>query len=272
MSIGELESQIPSGTLLQEPEEHNLSPGEDENSDEENYNVCKKVKYCYPISKQLSDKIYEFTGEKLKITEPRIPFVLSDRVKVIIEETVQELGLGFNLNDMQLRSVHAIATGQDLILISPCGTGKMLVFFLAVAVLRKIKNMPNGVGYILEPLVAISEDMRSHDPPLPVVVLDNLGVKKPSENDKSNVTIEEIVEGKYPCIFISAESVLSPEGRSLMRKLRKQTILVCTDEAHLFTNDQWGHQDFRQSMSQAPGVLAAQTRSNKGLILLYWSR
>ena len=44
-------------------------------------------------------------------------------------------------------------------------------------------------------------------------------------------------------------------GCDLMRELRQKTLLACTDEVHLFTNDQWGRDDFRVKMSRAPGVL-----------------
>ena len=52
-----------------------------------------------------------------------------------------------------------------------------------------------------------------------------------------------------------------------MRKFRKQTFLLYTDKAHLFTNDHLGNQGFCQAMGQAPSILAAQARTNESIII-----
>ena len=118
----------------------------------------------------------------------------------------------------------------------------------------------------MEPLVSISEEKRKKDPLLPVVFLNQSGDCKLSENIEVSKPIELVREGKVPCIFASAEALLSPIGQSLMRDLRKKSVLACVDEAHLFSTDQWGSDDFRVSMSRAPSILAAQIRDNKGKI------
>ena len=47
-----------------------------------------------------------------------------------------ELKIEFKLNDMQLRAIIGIATGEDMVIIAPCGSGKILVFFLGIILLR----------------------------------------------------------------------------------------------------------------------------------------
>ena len=95
-----------------------------------------------------------------------------------------------------------------------------------------------------------------------------MGDCKFSEELSISVPMEDLENGDVPCIFISAEALLSPAGRDIMKKLRKKTLLVCTDEVHLFTQEQWGNEEFRVAMSRAPGVLASQIRMNSGKFYL----
>ena len=83
---------------------------------------------------------------------------------------------------------------RDVFVNSPCGSGKMNIFFAGVLLLRKVKNMPKGLGIILEPLVAISEEKRKNNPPLPVMFLDRKGNGKISKNCNASEDFEKEVE------------------------------------------------------------------------------
>ena len=86
------------------------------------------------------------------------------------------------------------------------------MYFLAVALLRKIRGQPKGVGWILEPLVSISAEKRNKNPPLPVVFVNKLGDYKTSDDVEISQPIEKIKEGFFPCIFISAEALMTNTG------------------------------------------------------------
>ena len=93
-------------------------------------------KYSFSISRETANTIYNKSGEKKEFPGEKIPFTVRDSYKNIIDECAKELKLDFALNDMQYHSLYSIASSQDTLVFSPCGTGKLLVFFLGVAVLR----------------------------------------------------------------------------------------------------------------------------------------
>ena len=162
--------------------------------------------------------------------------------------------LPYEFNDVQLEALHAIGNGRDVFVNSPCGSGKINIFFAGVLLLRKVKNMPKGVGIILEPLVAISEEKRKKNPPLPVMFLDKKGNCKVSENlNLSDDFASDVENGKIPCVFMSAEALLSSKGIQLMKRWRKNLVLGTIDEGQLYTVEQWGSSEFRVDMSRAPG-------------------
>ena len=254
--------------FLPEEEERDL-PDEADNEEQYPHGDSSKlphgrVKYEYPVTQNTSDLIYSKAGESVFLPMTNIPLQIRGSFKNMIDDCLNELNIDFTLNNMQMSALHSILNSQDTIVISPCGTGKLLVFYLAVALLKKAKNCPNGVGWILQPLVSISEDKRKHNPVLPVVFVTKSGDFKTSDEIESSEPIEKIKEGHCPCIFISAEALLSPTGRSLMKDLRSRTVLACTDEVHLFLDDHWGNKDFRLEMSRAPMILSSQMRNDKG--------
>ena len=103
-------------------------------------------------SKETANEIYSKAGQIMIMQGVKIPVSIRGPISVLIYECLQEFNISFKLNDMQLRAIHSIANFRDTFVISPCGTGKLLVYFLAVAILRKIGNQPNGIGqYIYRP-------------------------------------------------------------------------------------------------------------------------
>jgi superfamily II DNA helicase RecQ len=230
------------------------------------FNTAPKVKrrkllYEYPISKQSADLIYKRSGSLVKPVDSPIsvhpkPLVFLDHLSSAIENVRLQLKVDYQFNDMQVMAMQAIGNGHDVMLNAPCGSGKMMVFFAGVLLLRKVKQMPQGFGIILEPLVAISEENQKSNPPLPVAFMDMTGEVKISDNilDVSEDKLKDISEGKVACVFMSAEAALSQRGLELVKSWRKSLLLVCTDEAQLYTEDQWGARDFRVDMSRAPGT------------------
>ena len=58
--------------------------------------------------------------------------LLSDPVALILEQVLEEKPLGFVLQDFQKLCLHAIGSLKNVVLISPMGTGKMIVAYLAI--------------------------------------------------------------------------------------------------------------------------------------------
>ena len=217
-----------------------------------------KTTYCNPISKAKAHEIYQNSGKLIKsVKTPLLVFpqqVLRKTIQDLIDEVKVDMKLPYNFNEVQLEALHAIGNGQDVFVNSPCGSGKMNIFFAGVLLLRKVKNMPKGVGIILEPLVAISEENRKKNPPFPVMFLDRKGNCKISENFNFSLDFaKEVEDGNIPFVFMSAEALLSGKGIQLLKRWRKNLVMGAIDEGQLYTVDQWGSSEFRVDMSRAPG-------------------
>ena len=220
----------------------------------------QKSSYTFPISEASAHAIYMKSGSlvhpvngDLNIYPAAVKF--ENHIKIAIEEVRSELNLSFTFNDMQEHALHSMASGHDVLVNAPCGSGKMAIFFAGVLLLRKIRQMPKGFGIILEPLVSISEEKRKNAPPLPIAFINVKGTIKISDNilDVSDDRLKDISEGKFPVIFMSSEAALTDKGLMLVKSWRKSLLVVCTDEAQLYTDDQWGSSTFRGDMNRAPG-------------------
>ena len=83
------------------------------------------------------DSQYEQAGEIVEEEENQISIannydLLSDPVALILEQVLEEKPLGFVHQDFQKFCLHAICSLKNVVLISPTGTGKMIVAYLAI--------------------------------------------------------------------------------------------------------------------------------------------
>ena len=83
------------------------------------------------------DSQYEKAGEIVEEEENQISIasnchLLSDPVALILEAVLEEKPLGFVLQDFQKLCLHAIGCLKNVVLVSPTGTGKMIVAYLAI--------------------------------------------------------------------------------------------------------------------------------------------
>ena len=143
--------------------EEMCSESSDEESDsgqsENEEGAKKKVKKSYqiPISQRRADELYDIAGtEEIEVKGELVilpaPSVLTSEDEGLIMEAKRELGILHDLDDFQIQSVLSLINDTNVVLVSPCGSGKMLVFYLALHCLRKKKCNPRGIGVCLEPL------------------------------------------------------------------------------------------------------------------------
>ena len=87
--------------------------------------------------KVVADDLYEMAGELVEeeesqITLAKYDFLLSDEVAISIQQVLEENPLPFKLQNWQLLSLHALGSLKNVILVSPTGTGKMIIAYLAI--------------------------------------------------------------------------------------------------------------------------------------------
>ena len=100
-------------------------------SDSENSDSDSEFDSDLMISKADSDRNYDLAGTLVDEPEDEISIskhehLLSDTVHLLILEILEETGISFKLSDFQMLSLHVLGNLNNLILISPTGSGKML--------------------------------------------------------------------------------------------------------------------------------------------------
>ena len=108
--------------------------------------------------KMIDEKSGELVGEEDQISLRKHQFLLNDKVACILKGVLEENPLDFDLEDFQKIAIHALGSLQNVVLISPTGSGKMLVALLSILVLQKVLNIPDGVGVGCQPLSSIMEE------------------------------------------------------------------------------------------------------------------
>ena len=83
------------------------------------------------LSKELAEELYEQAGglvpeDEAEITLEKYNHLLRDSVHLIIQEVLEENPIPFRLQDFQLICLHCIGSLQNVILVSPTGSGKMI--------------------------------------------------------------------------------------------------------------------------------------------------
>ena len=107
--------------------------GNDANFEEEQdtENVQFKKLSCY------AESLYNEAGNNMEEDADQISLsnhghLLSDKVASIIEDVLAENPLPFQLQDFQKLSLHALGSLRNVILVSPTGSGKMIINYLAI--------------------------------------------------------------------------------------------------------------------------------------------
>ena len=192
------------------------------------------------ISSQIAKKYYEGAGQEVLEEEDQISIalhshLLRDEVHGSLQEVINEIQLPFSLSDFQKLSLHIIGSGQNLMLVSPTGSGKTLVIYLGILLLRKLFNNPDGVAIITEPLnMIMAEKLGSSI--IPSGVISMTGELKTSLEEKDGVSLSapenKFLDGSLPCLFGHPEAWLSDKGKQLIKELHKKgtILLMVTDE------------------------------------------
>ena len=193
---------------------------DDDDSDFQKLNAqIDGVKKGYHITLQEStaSRLYEIAGtEESEVNNemsvvPK-PHTLSTLEEQLILETKIELGISFELDKFQVQALVALMNNRNVVLMAPCGSGKLLVFYMGVQIMRKRLNLPKGLGLCLQPLNNILTEKTNSDPPIPTAYLTMSGEGIKAENVSLSHSLDEISNGDIGCLLGHAESFLSPRG------------------------------------------------------------
>ena len=102
-----------------------------QSSDSETSDTEQEFDCGLSISKEEADRNYDIAGTLVDEPEDQIslqdhPHLLNDDVHLLIQEVLEETKIPFKLADFQMLSLHVLGSRNNLVLISPTGSGKML--------------------------------------------------------------------------------------------------------------------------------------------------
>ena len=162
------------------------------------------VQYCNKANTTAGSLVEE---PKEEITLERNLHLLCDKVHLHLLELLFQNPLDFELQDFQKVAVHVLGSRQNCILVSPTGSGKMLVVYLAILVLEKVNGLP-GVGIGTQPLNAIMQE-KMREAYISTGIISMQGDIKHSE-ERDNVFLSDpagdFKAGKVKCVIGHAES------------------------------------------------------------------
>ena len=122
-----------------------------------------------PIAQEIANHLYEQAGISEEEVNNEVvvspsPHILTTSDEQIIKEAKDALGIKFDLDYFQLQALQALLNGDNVIVLAPCGSGKLQIFYMGVYILRKKLGMPSGVGVCLQPLNSILVEKTNTDP------------------------------------------------------------------------------------------------------------
>ena len=124
----------------------------------------------------------------------------------------------FIFKDEEMKNIIFIITeglihNQNVILLTPCGSGKSLIFKMGVCILKKIKKVDNGIGICLEPLNNIlSEKTSNKNCSFKSAYLTMTGEDIKNGDASLSLSREEIARGDILYLYGHPESFLSSKG------------------------------------------------------------
>ena len=227
--------------------------------------ICAKVREGGAVGES------EEKFESLSMEEIRIKSKSDKFAKVVLEALEVN---GDNESDLylhQYRALYALAEGKDVLLISPCGSGKTRVLNNAPVVAKlgfelssEVESEVNPLGIICCPLTSIMEDKLKDTPNAGMISMYGRGTL--SENDKENVSYDEnkFLSDKLSYIYGHPESFATEICRNILEANEDRIYVFICDEVGF---NVWGP-DFRILMSSVPGSIRVFSSSNAPMLCM----
>ena len=231
-----------------------------EDSDQEEESVGEAVgeevdDVMLDISKEQAMANYFAAGteveeEKDKITVEGNSKLIAQDVDEILDKIVEELHLPYEPSSFQRVAINTLGMQNNLILVSPTGSGKMDVPLFSVLVLREKLGNKKGVVIVTQPLSSIMNS-KLVNKICDVAVLSMAGTLTTSCSDGDaglSCDVADLLNGRYPALLGHPESFDSPLGQHILREFQKREmlVLVCVDEFHQGGEGHWN--SFRPEM------------------------
>ena len=133
--------------------------GEDEDTDDEGVDGEAVEESRDLLGITADQALYNYNRAGTLVPENRMSIKMEDYrdhidegVEEELNSLVGELDIPYELSEFQRTGACILASGKSLFLILPTGEGKLTVGLLGAHLLRRVRNQPNGVTIITQPL------------------------------------------------------------------------------------------------------------------------
>ena len=216
----------PNSIFLEEIELFNCDKSEesDSSSDSSFSGDSLQTSTNLPLSQEIANHLYEQAGISEEEVNNEVvvspsPHILTTSDEQLIKEAKDALGIKFDLDYFQLQALQALLNGDNVIVLAPCGSGKLLIFYMGVYIPRKKLGMPNGVGVCLQPLNSILVEKTNTNPVLKTAFLTVAGEGVKEGNISMSHDLNELLSGAIRCLLGHSESFMS-----IKSKIEKQIL------------------------------------------------
>ena len=191
-------------------------------------------------------------------------------VKIALEKNSD---VTFDLYLHQFEALYDLARGNDVLLISPCGSGKTRVLENAPLVVKlgfelrsEIVTEVNPLGIVCCPLTAIMQDKIKDQPKSGMISM--YGGCKTESSDDNKVSLSksegEFLSEKLSLIYGHPESFATVFGNKVLETNEERIFVFVTDEVGF---NIWGP-DFRLLMSNIPGSIRVFSAVNAPMLCM----
>ena len=101
---------------------------------------------------------------------------------------------------------------QNVVVLTPCGSGKSVIFQLGILILRKVKGVANGIGICLEPLNNILSEKTNGADNTTSTYLTMTGENVKQGNAECSSPLDKLYSGDIMSLYGHPESFLSHKG------------------------------------------------------------
>ena len=172
----------------------------------------------------------------------------------------------------QYQALHALAEGKDVLLISPCGSGKTRVLLNAPGVKMgfelktSTKSQENPLAIVCCPLTSIMEDKLKDQPKAGMLSMS--GSCQTGASDKNKVSLSksesEFMSGSLSHVYGHPESFATEIGKKILETQEGRIAVFICDEVGF---NVWGI-EFRPLMSTVPGAIRVFSDSNAPMLCM----
>ena len=213
----------------------------------------------------------EVKFESLSMEEIRIKSESDRFAKVVLKALEANGDNECDLYLHQYRALYALAEGKDVLLISPCGSGKTRVLNNAPVVAKlgyelcsEVESEVNPLGIVCCPLTSIMEDKLKDTQNAGMISMYGRGtLSEKNKEDLSNAE-NEFLSDKLSYIYGHPESFATEIGRKILESNEDRIYVFVCDEVGY---NVWGP-DFRILMSSVPGSIRVFSSSNAPMLCM----